>query len=207
MSGNLSSFLPVIGQASQAYGVPAPLLAAQLQQESSFNPLAYNPLSGATGIAQFLPSTASSLGIDPTDPVQSIFGAAQYDAQLYQKSGSWLSALQSYGTIPSAGPLTPGQQQVAAIAQAADQGGLGGFFNPDMALGGANTGAGSGGNSSFPWWPDLGGIGSSIGSALNAPSNIASAIGSYAERGLAILLGLVLIGGGIYLLAPKVRLK
>lgn len=43
--------------------VGAPLLAAQLQQESGFNPKAVSP-KGADGIAQFLPGTFGSIGKD-----------------------------------------------------------------------------------------------------------------------------------------------
>lgn len=58
------------------YGVPAGLLAAQLRQESGFDPNAVSP-KGATGIAQFMPATAVGLGIDATDPQQSIDGQAR----------------------------------------------------------------------------------------------------------------------------------
>jgi len=65
-----------IADAAARYGVdPAPL-AAIAEQESGFNPNAANP-SGARGIMQFMPATARSYGIDPTDPQQSIDAAAR----------------------------------------------------------------------------------------------------------------------------------
>src|ERR1700728_3819656 len=73
-----------------------------IQAESSFNPNVGSSSTGAVGIAQFEPATAASLGIDPTNPVQALHGAAEYDAQLYQQQGSWTGALTKY-----TGGLTP----------------------------------------------------------------------------------------------------
>lgn len=143
----MSEYLGSISAAEQAYGLPSGLLSAQLNAESGFNPTAYNPASGASGIAQFIPSTASQFNINPLDPLQSINAAAQYDAQLYQKTGSWVGALQLYGTLPfNLNSLNPAQQQVLGIAQASDSG-SGGFwsnlknlFSPNLsvATGGAS---------------------------------------------------------------------
>jgi cell wall-associated NlpC family hydrolase len=69
-----------------------PLLAAQMYQESGFNPNAVSPV-GAQGIAQFMPATWQIYGIDPThahaspdvwDPADAIPSAATYDCQLAQ---------------------------------------------------------------------------------------------------------------------------
>lgn len=99
--------------AANTYGVPAQLFVQQIGQESSFNPNAYNSASGATGIAQFLPSTAADFGINPMDPTQSLNAAAQYDAQLYNKTGSWDAALQSYsGGSYGAAPDLSGVQLI-----------------------------------------------------------------------------------------------
>ena len=62
-------------------GLPSvQLFLNQINAESGFRPFDANgkPLmsgAGAIGIAQFEPSTAASLGINPTDPMQSLFGA------------------------------------------------------------------------------------------------------------------------------------
>ena len=85
--------------AAQQYHVPSELFVQQIGQESSFNPNAVN--GSAIGIAQFMPSTAAQFGIDPTNPTQSLYAAAQYDAQLHSQYGSWQSALQHYGTTAS----------------------------------------------------------------------------------------------------------
>jgi len=65
------------------------LLAAQLYQESHFNPRAVSPV-GAQGIAQFMPGTWRSHGVDanrdgradPFDPHDAIASAADYDCHL-----------------------------------------------------------------------------------------------------------------------------
>ena len=60
---------------AQQNGISADLFEKQINQESGFNPNAVSP-AGAIGIAQFMPSTAQGLGINPYDAVQSLSGAA-----------------------------------------------------------------------------------------------------------------------------------
>lgn len=68
----------------------------QINQESGFNPAAVSP-AGAIGIAQFMPSTAASLGINPHDPVQSLHGAAHLMASyVAYYDGSYAAALAAY---------------------------------------------------------------------------------------------------------------
>ena len=67
----------------------APLLAAQIEAESGWNPAAVSP-AGAEGLGQFLPATWASYGVDANgdgsadlfDPLDSIASAAQYDCAL-----------------------------------------------------------------------------------------------------------------------------
>lgn len=92
-------YKPLIAQASKQYGVPASLLANTLHAESSFNPNAVSS-AGAQGIAQFMPATAKSMGVNPFDPSSAIPGAAQYLAQNYAKFGSWPLALAAYNAGP-----------------------------------------------------------------------------------------------------------
>lgn len=62
--------------------VPAPFIAAQLEQESGFNPKAVSP-AGAQGIAQFMPGTAAAYGLtDPFDPIASIAAQGRYDCTI-----------------------------------------------------------------------------------------------------------------------------
>ncbi|MEY9962762.1 cell wall-associated NlpC family hydrolase [Streptacidiphilus sp. MAP12-16] len=72
-----------------------PLLAAQMYQESGFNPAAVSPV-GAQGMAQFMPATWAIYGMDPThthtpdvwNPADAIPSAASYDCQLAKDTKS-----------------------------------------------------------------------------------------------------------------------
>jgi murein DD-endopeptidase MepM/ murein hydrolase activator NlpD len=91
-------------QAAAKYGIDPEIFTRQIQQESQFNPNARSP-AGAIGIGQFMPSTAQGLGIDPTNPQQSLDAAAKLDAQNLQKyGGNWASALSAYNAGPGNTP-------------------------------------------------------------------------------------------------------
>ena len=98
MVGNVKvpfQFVSTIEQAAAANGIPSSLLAALLSQESGFDPNAVSS-AGAQGIAQFMPSTAAGLGIDPADPTQAIQGAARLIASYASSFGSYANALAAY---------------------------------------------------------------------------------------------------------------
>src|SRR5215831_315479 len=87
-------------QAAAKYGIDPEVFTRQIQQESGFNPSAKSP-AGATGIAQFMPQTAQGMGIDPTNPQQSLDAAAKMDAQNLQKyGGDWSKTLAAYNAGP-----------------------------------------------------------------------------------------------------------
>jgi hypothetical protein len=75
-----STWLQVAIDDAQKYQIDTLTFIWQIWQESKFNPDAVSA-AGAVGIAQFLPSTAASLGIDPRDPAQSLDAAAQLDSE------------------------------------------------------------------------------------------------------------------------------
>ena len=85
--------------AEQKHGLPAGLLRAVAKQESGFNPNAKSP-AGATGLMQFMPATARSLGIDPRDPMASIDAAGKYLSQNLKTFGSVPLALAAYNAGP-----------------------------------------------------------------------------------------------------------
>ncbi len=93
-SGN-EQFDAWIESAAAEHGVPANLLSSLLDVESGYNPGAKSD-AGAVGIAQFMPSTAEEIGIDPMNPQQAIEGAAIYLRQKYDKYGDWHKALEAY---------------------------------------------------------------------------------------------------------------
>jgi hypothetical protein len=93
-------FAPAIGRAAQRWSVSAALLAAQLFQESGFNPFARS-VAGALGIAQFMPGTARAYGLrDPFDATSAIDAQAHHMRDLLRAFGSVPLALAAYNTGP-----------------------------------------------------------------------------------------------------------
>lgn len=178
---------------AQTYGVPSQLFTDVIQQESGFDPNAYNPASGATGIAQFLPSTAANPGygiapVDPSNPQSSLSGAAQYLSALYNKLGSWTGALSAYSGSSSGTPY-PGNSAIASDLSA---------------LSGTSTGTAtptSGGSD--------GGTSATGSTASASPASWLSTIstwaGQFATRGALILLAILLLLGGVYLFAARTQ--
>jgi len=105
--GGLPSFVPAryaapIAAAARRWNVSAALLAAQLYAESGFNPAAVSP-AGAQGIAQFMPGTARSLGLDdPFDAAQAIDAQGRLMRDLLRRFGSVPLALAAYNAGPGA---------------------------------------------------------------------------------------------------------
>jgi cell wall-associated NlpC family hydrolase len=86
----IPSLIPVLEEAgSLCAGLSAPLLAAQIDVESDWNPAAVSP-AGAEGIAQFLPATFALYGKDddgtgdvsPFDAVDAVMAMGRYDCAL-----------------------------------------------------------------------------------------------------------------------------
>lgn len=104
LSSNIAndSYWNIAWQAAVNAGIDPNLFERQIQQESGFNPNAVSP-AGAIGIAQFMPATASSMGVNPWDPVSSLYGAANLMAQLKnQFGGNYAMALAGYNAGPGA---------------------------------------------------------------------------------------------------------
>lgn len=101
-----ASYMDIARQAAINAGINPDAFVRQIQQESGFNPGAVSP-AGAVGIAQFMPATAASMGVNPHDPVQALNGAARLMANLSsQFGGDYAKALAAYnagpGTVQSA---------------------------------------------------------------------------------------------------------
>src|ERR687895_1146971 len=89
-------FRDAIVRAAQRWNVGAALLSAQIYAESNFNPFAESS-AGAQGIAQFMPGTAQSIGLDdPFDPEQAIDAQAHLMRDLLRRFGSVPLALAAY---------------------------------------------------------------------------------------------------------------
>jgi len=87
-------------QTAQKYGLDPDMFVRQIQAESAFNPAAVSS-AGAIGLGQLMPATAKELGVDPTDPVQNLEGAARYMRQQLDRFGDPALALAAYNAGPS----------------------------------------------------------------------------------------------------------
>ena len=85
--------------AAVRHGAHPDLFVKQIQQESGFNPDAFNARSGATGIAQIIPRWHP--GVDATDRYASLDYAAKWMADLRRIYGSWARALAAYNWGPA----------------------------------------------------------------------------------------------------------
>lgn len=93
--------LDMARSAAQRHGVPEELFLRLVHQESRFNKNAKSH-KGALGLAQLMPETAKTLGVDPLDPYQNLDGGARYLAAQYKTFGSWRLALAAYNAGPEA---------------------------------------------------------------------------------------------------------
>lgn len=172
--------------AAVRYGVPPAFLAAQIDAESGFNPNAVSP-DGAIGIAQFMPGTAKSVGLNPHDPIASINAMAKLMAHYRSQFGSWEKALYAYHDGPGA-VNTPGP---AGLSYA--RGILG-------KVGEALSGGSSGPSSGTATTP--------VGGSLDPFKSVESLFGTFTDAskwkrfGL-YLGGAVLVVGGVALLVGK----
>ncbi|MDT0262471.1 NlpC/P60 family protein [Jatrophihabitans lederbergiae] len=83
---------------------PASVIAAQIEQESGWNPKAVSP-AGAEGISQFLPGTWpswSKAGESPFDPAAAIPAQGRYDCSIAAQMQAW----QGQGKVPASLTLT-----------------------------------------------------------------------------------------------------
>ncbi len=125
-SSQTASYQASARKYARQYGLDENIFLAQITQESGWNPTAVSP-AGALGIAQFMPGTAASMGVNPMDPEDALAGAARLmRSHLDQFGGSYPMALaaynagagavQEYGGIP---PYPETQSYVNSIMAAA----------------------------------------------------------------------------------------
>ncbi len=106
-----ATYRGVVQREAQArFGVPppSPIIAAQITQESGWNPRAQSPV-GAQGLMQFMPATARWVAtqeafgaVDAFNPVWSIRAGVWYDRWIYERvkghtnCDRWAFTLSSY---------------------------------------------------------------------------------------------------------------
>jgi hypothetical protein len=78
----------LVSQAALQYGVPTSLALAVAMRESSLNPNAVNPSSGASGVMQLMPATAAQYGVtNILDPAQNVDAGVHYLSDLLNQFG------------------------------------------------------------------------------------------------------------------------
>jgi hypothetical protein len=87
-------------ESAQSNALPVPFFIRLLLQESGFRPDVVSR-AGAQGIAQFMPETAASVGLDnPFDPLQAIAASARLLRNLVTKFGNLGLAAAAYNAGP-----------------------------------------------------------------------------------------------------------
>jgi len=153
--GKVPTWVPVsyrdwVMGAAQGTGLPAALVASQIQTESHFNPNVTSP-AGAQGIAQFEPGTFKQYGkgspFNPTDAQGAYINYMNY--LLSQYNGSIRDALAAYNAgqanISAGYGYADGIMRSAGVSQTAtDTGGYGGTRPGGEPVGTGSQGQGSG---------------------------------------------------------------
>lgn len=94
-------YLKMARDAAFKFGVPVDIFLKLVQQESGWNASAKSH-KGALGLAQLMPATARSLGVNAHDPQENLEGGARYLATQFRTFGSWRLALAAYNAGPDA---------------------------------------------------------------------------------------------------------
>jgi hypothetical protein len=98
----------------------AQLFQAMVRVESAFNPGAVSP-AGARGLAQLMPETAASLGVNIDDPGENLDGGARYLLAQLEDFGTIDLALAAYNAGPEAvrrhGGIPPYPETRAYVAR------------------------------------------------------------------------------------------
>ena len=93
-------FMEAIQQAAERHGLDPKLLHALVVVESAYRPGAVSP-AGAGGLTQLMPGTAVELGVaNRFDPLQNLFGGADYLARQVLRFGDLRLALAAYNAGP-----------------------------------------------------------------------------------------------------------
>jgi hypothetical protein len=110
----------LVRRIAQEEGVEENQLLALVYQESRFNPCARSP-AGAVGLAQLMPGTAVSLGVDENNIEDNLRGGARYyEQQLRRFNGNVDLALAAYnagpGNVSKYGGIPPFKETEGYVA-------------------------------------------------------------------------------------------
>ncbi len=106
-----------VAAAAESSGLPAPILAAQLDQESRWDPDAVSH-AGAQGLAQFRPDTWDEYGSggDPFDPADAIKAQGNYMARLIESVSSAAGSSGEHAVVLALAAYNAGPTAVAKYA-------------------------------------------------------------------------------------------
>jgi soluble lytic murein transglycosylase-like protein len=96
-----SNFRSAFVTAARREDIPLPLLVSVATVESQFDRSALST-TGAIGLLQLMPATASDLRVDPRSPRANVLGGAAYLRQMLDQFGSIPVALAAYNAGPNA---------------------------------------------------------------------------------------------------------
>lgn len=174
LDGQDDSLSAIFQEAANTYGVPISLLTAMAKQESNFQADATSR-SGAMGIMQLMPATASYFGVeDPYDPKENIMAGAKYISQLLDKyNGDTSLALAAYnagsGNVSKYGGIPPFKETQNYVAK------ILGYMEEGVTLpDGSRTAAGTAASGSGADPASTGGI-SGAGTAAGGSGSLSAA--------------------------------
>lgn len=99
--GSDTPYAELFNAAGRRHDVDPILLASVAEVESGFDPSAVSS-AGAGGLMQFMPATASEMGVEPFDPASAVDGAARYLARDLERFGQLDLAIAAYNAGPGA---------------------------------------------------------------------------------------------------------
>lgn len=94
-------YADLFNAAGARHGVDPILLASVAEVESGFDPGAVSS-AGAGGLMQFMPATATEMGVERFDPASAVDGAARYLARDLERFGRLDLAIAAYNAGPGA---------------------------------------------------------------------------------------------------------
>jgi Transglycosylase SLT domain/SPOR domain len=98
----IATLCGIVETSAKAEGLPVKFLTRLIWRESAFQPDVVSP-SGAKGVAQFMPATASARGLaNPFDPATAIPASAKFLAELVGQFGNLGLAAAAYNAGPTA---------------------------------------------------------------------------------------------------------
>lgn len=94
---DVSQYQDLAGQYADQFGINRNVFNSLIMSESSWNPNAKNPSSGAAGLGQLMPSTAAALGLNPYNVSDNLYGSAKTLSDMLTKyNGNMAKAIAGY---------------------------------------------------------------------------------------------------------------